>query len=160
MGADNQQERLNANWVVGFVDGEGCFYVGINHPKNHLQILPEFRIVQHKNNEDVLFKLKDFFGCGNVTVNHGDRKEVRVRGIKNLKIIVDFFSKYPLKTKKQNDFEKFSEIIKLMSKKKHLSEVGLKKISELVCQMQRRKKRLKSSETICQTPKGEDIVRP
>jgi hypothetical protein len=29
-GADNQQERLSAEWVVGFVDGEGCFFVGIN----------------------------------------------------------------------------------------------------------------------------------
>ncbi|TLY19397.1 MAG: hypothetical protein E6K66_11010, partial [Nitrospirae bacterium] len=29
-GADNQQERLSADWVVGFVDGEGCFFVGIN----------------------------------------------------------------------------------------------------------------------------------
>ena len=30
MSADNQQERLDANWIVGFVDGEGCFHVGIN----------------------------------------------------------------------------------------------------------------------------------
>jgi len=27
---DNQQERLGtANWIVGFVDGEGCFSVSI-----------------------------------------------------------------------------------------------------------------------------------
>ena len=26
-GADNQQERLDADWVVGFVDGEGCFFI-------------------------------------------------------------------------------------------------------------------------------------
>jgi hypothetical protein len=29
-GADNQQERLSTDWVVGFVDGEGCFFVGGN----------------------------------------------------------------------------------------------------------------------------------
>ncbi len=29
-GADNQQESLSPEWVVGFVDGEGCFYVGVN----------------------------------------------------------------------------------------------------------------------------------
>jgi hypothetical protein len=29
-GADNQQESLSPAWVVGFVDGEGCFFVGIN----------------------------------------------------------------------------------------------------------------------------------
>ena len=44
-GADNQQERLSAEWVVGFVDGEGCFFVGINRqPSMKLgwQVLPEF----------------------------------------------------------------------------------------------------------------------
>jgi hypothetical protein len=29
MGADNQQERLiQLGWVIGFVDGEGCFSIG------------------------------------------------------------------------------------------------------------------------------------
>ena len=73
MSADNQQERLNTNWIVGFTDGEGCFYVGINHSRDHLQILPEFRIVQHKRDTKLLFRLKDFFDCGTVTVNHSDR---------------------------------------------------------------------------------------
>ena len=152
MSADNQQERLSANWVVGFVDGEGCFYVGVNYPRNRLQILPEFRIVQHERDEAVLFELQKFFGFGKVTINNGDRKELRVRGIQNLKNIVDFFKKFPLKTKKQKDFEKFAEIIGMMSEKKHLSEVGQKRILEITEQMRRRKKRLKSSETIRQTP--------
>ena len=30
IGAGNQQESLSPDWVVGFVDGEGCFYVGVN----------------------------------------------------------------------------------------------------------------------------------
>jgi hypothetical protein len=30
LGADNQQERLRTvGWIVGFVDGEGCFSVTI-----------------------------------------------------------------------------------------------------------------------------------
>ena len=35
--------RLEAQWVVGFVDGEGCFYVGINaqpEMKAGCQVLP------------------------------------------------------------------------------------------------------------------------
>ena len=29
MGADNQQERLiKTGWVIGFVEGEGCFSIG------------------------------------------------------------------------------------------------------------------------------------
>ena len=30
-GAENQQERLiSTGWVIGFVDGEGCFSIGFN----------------------------------------------------------------------------------------------------------------------------------
>jgi hypothetical protein len=27
--------KLNSNWVSGFVDGEGCFYVRISKSKQH-----------------------------------------------------------------------------------------------------------------------------
>jgi len=30
MSADNQQERIDASWISGFTDGEGCFHVSIN----------------------------------------------------------------------------------------------------------------------------------
>ena len=51
IGAGNQQESLSPDWVVGFVDGEGCFFVGINRQpsmKIGWQVLPEFRVVQHE----------------------------------------------------------------------------------------------------------------
>ena len=107
MGADNQQERLDPNWITGFVDGEGCFYVAINRqPKMRLgwQVLPEFRIVQHMRDEQLLESLRLFFGCGTVTVNHGDRKELRIRGLDNLSRVVEFFRNFPLRSKKQRDF--------------------------------------------------------
>ena len=43
--------RLEPFWVTGFVDGEGCFLVGINrHPEMTagFQVLPEFTVVQHQ----------------------------------------------------------------------------------------------------------------
>jgi hypothetical protein len=43
--------NLNAQWVVGFVDGEGCFHVGINQNESMslgVQVLPEFTVVQHE----------------------------------------------------------------------------------------------------------------
>ncbi len=54
MDADNPQERLDAKWIVGFVDGEGCFHVAINKiPEMSLgwQVLPEFRVVQHERDD-------------------------------------------------------------------------------------------------------------
>ena len=152
MGAENQQERLDEQWIVGFVDGEGCFYVGINYPRNHRQVLPEFRVVQHQDDESLLNKIKNFFACGSVTKNHGDRKEVRVRGMKNLNNIVKFFQTHQLKSRKKKDFEIFANIIDMMNDKKHLSDEGFRKIAELAGQMNRQKQRhQESSETIRQT---------
>ena len=157
MSADNQQERLDSQWIVGFVDGEGCFHIAINKiPKMTLgwQVLPEFRVVQHQRDEKVLYKIQKYFGLGKVTKNHGDRKEFRVRGFENLTKIVKFFKKYPLQTKsKQQSFETFSRVISMMSRKEHLHKEGLDKIAVLVSQMNKHPtpKYLVSSETIRQT---------
>ena len=155
--ADNQQERPSIGWVVGFVDGEGCFYVGINRNSTMRlgwQVLPEFRVVQHKRNEHVLWQLKRFFGCGQITVNHGDRMELRIRGLENLsQVVVPFFERCPLRTSKQRDFELFAEIIRLMRAKQHLTEEGLHHIANLAWQMNRgvKPQYLESSETTRRT---------
>ena len=160
MGAENQQERLDAFWITGFSDGEGCFHVSINKiPKMSLgwQALPEFRIVQHSKDEKVLHEIKDYFGFGKVTINrtdhHGTRKEFRVRGLENLNKLIEFFSKYPLKTSKAKDFKIFSEIIQLINEKEHLTKKGLDKIAKLISLMNRKPKikYLESSETTRQT---------
>ena len=158
MTADNQQERLDALWIVGFTDGEGCFHVSINKlPGMTLgwQVLPEFRIVQHEKDEAVLYKIKDYFGFGSIEINNKDenaeRKGFRVRGLENLNKIVKFFEYNPLKTSKRKNFEIFREIIQLMNNKKHLTKEGLDRIAELVSDMNRKPKLkyLESSETIC-----------
>ena len=159
MDADNQQERLDAKWIVGFTDGEGCFHISINKlPEMTLgfQVLPEFRIVQHEKDELVLQKIKEYFGFGNIRINRtdkwGTRKEFRVRGLENLNKIVEFFKQNPLKTEKRKDFNFFAEVIDLMNKKEHLTKEGLDKIEKLSLKMNRKaKKYLESSETIRQT---------
>jgi hypothetical protein len=56
--AGNQQERLKmASWIVGFVDGEGCFSVSIfknRTSKCGFQVMPEFVITQGQKSLNVL----------------------------------------------------------------------------------------------------------
>jgi len=156
IGADNQQERLDTSWISGFVDGEGCFYVGINKINKMTlgwQVLPEFRIVQHKNDEQILHKIKSYFQFGSIRINHGDRMEFRVRGLENLNKIVSFFKNSPLQTKKRKDFELFSSVIEMMNQKEHLTKQGLQQIAKIVSRMNHKvePKYLKSPETIRQT---------
>ncbi len=155
MTADNQQERLDARWISGFVDGEGCFHVSINKIEKMSigwQVLPEFRIVQHERDESVLKELQQFFKAGQVVTNHGARKELRIRKLNQLRDVVLFFKQYPLRTKKKKNLEIFGEILELMENKKHLTVEGLTKIANLCWSMNRKIKPrfLESSETLCQ----------
>ena len=131
--------KLDAHWVVGFVDGEGCFFVGINpHPEmtTGYQVLPEFTVVQHERDIQLLYALKEFFGCGVVRTNHQDRMAYRVRGLKHLKEkIIPFFEKCPLRSKKQLDFIKFRKALLLMEQGEHLKLEGIEKIRSIASQM-------------------------
>ena len=101
--------KLDAGWVTGFVDGEGCFHVGINKHADMrcgYQVLPEFTVVQHERDVELLRRIRDFFSCGVVRTNHGDRWAYRVRGLKDLAShIVPFFVMHPLKSEKRVDFK-------------------------------------------------------
>lgn len=139
------QSRLEAQWVVGFVDGEGCFYVDI-HPNPEMsagfQVLPEFTVVQPERDVQLLYALKQFFGCGVVRRNHGDRVAYRVRNIQHLRErIIPFFEKHPLKSKKQVDFMKFRKILMLMERGEHLKPEGIEQIREIASKMNTQRER-------------------
>ena len=130
---------LNAQWVVGFVDGEGCFHIRINKNdtmKLGVQVLPEFTVVQHEVDEQVLYAFKTYFKCGVVRKNHGRRLSYRVRGQENLlQRVLPFFEKHQLKTRKRVDFQKFRKVILMMEKQDHLTEDGLEKIRQIKATM-------------------------
>jgi hypothetical protein len=130
--------ELNADWVVGFVDGEGCFHVSVNrHGEMSVgyQVLPEFVVVQHERDISVLHGLKRFFGGGVVRRNHGDRICLRIRKLSVLQSVCEFFLAHPLKTRKNVDFRKFRRIIQLMDQKRHLSTTGLVEIIDIAMEM-------------------------
>jgi LAGLIDADG endonuclease len=137
--------KLDVQWITGFVDGEGCFHVGIN-PHDEMstgfQVLPEFTVVQHERDVQVLYALKAHFGCGVVRTNHGDRMAYRVRGQKHLlERIVPFFVKHPLKTGKNVDFLKFRDVLLLMEAGNHLTAEGIEQIRSIAQQMNRGRSR-------------------
>ena len=133
--------NLHAEWITGFVDGGGCFYVGINaHAEMSAgyQVLPEFTVVQHERDVQVLYALKAYFGCGVVRMNHGNQMAYRVRKSKDLlEIIVPFFMKHPLKTKKNVDFRKFRSVLLKIEKGVHLTSEGIEEIRNIVSEMNR-----------------------
>lgn len=130
---------LEAQWITGFVDGEGCFYIGINkHDEmtSGYQILPEFTVVQHKRDVQILYALKSYFQCGVVRTIHGDSMAFRVRSIKHLtERIIPFFEKHKLKTKKQQDFISFRKVLLKINRKEHLTSEGIEEINQIASKM-------------------------
>ena len=137
--------NLDAEWITGFVDGEGCFHVGVNERPDMtagFQVLPEFTVVQHERDVQVLHALKKFFGCGVVRTNHAERMSYRVRSQEHLlERIIPFFVKHPLKTQKRMDFEKFRDVLLLMQKGEHLTVEGVGRIRRITSGMNRGKSR-------------------
>lgn len=127
--------KLEVQWIVGFTDGEGCFHIGISANQTHktgFQVLPEFVIVQHQRDIQLLHRLKAYFRCGVVRQNQGECYCYRVRKLSDLsQIIVPFFEKHQLKTMKKVDFLKFRRVVRLMVEGHHLTTEGLKTIRSI-----------------------------
>ena len=76
-GAENQQERLRQEgWVIGFVDGEGCFSIGFIRQaggrgrsgyRTGYQVAHEFAVTQGAQSVSCLHELQSFFGVGQVS---------------------------------------------------------------------------------------------
>jgi hypothetical protein len=156
--ADNQQERF-AGWIVGFVDGEGCFSLGFVKQgtkketqrirrgyKTGYQIFHEFAITQGESSKFVLDEIKEYFGVGRVYINtrydnhneHLYRYVVRSR-YDLLHTIIPFFRKNQLRTKKKDNFAKFAKCVELIEKDVHLSTQGLMRIAKIAHTMNRKK---------------------
>jgi hypothetical protein len=149
-GAENQQERLmTAGWVVGFVDGEGCFSCSIYRCHKMTlgwQVRPAFDVVQGESSRDALEELVRFFGCGKIYRNRRrdnhreDLLRYNVYRFEDLRTkVVPFFRENPLRTSKRENFEKFVGIIELMGLRRHLSVEGIVEIAEITETMNHRK---------------------
>lgn len=128
---DNKTNALNPNYITGFTDGEGCFFVDINSDpryKTGYRIKAIFQIGVHEKDLALLEQIKWFFGVGHITKLDVEAVQYRVSGLKDLNIIINHFNKYPLFTRKQSDFLLFKEVITLMTEGKHLTLEGLNRI--------------------------------
>lgn len=168
--AGNQQERPELEqWIVGFVDGEGCFSCPIQQNRRMgrgWQVQPKFVVVQGERSVHVLEMIRDFFGCGRIYRNrrhdnhHEDLMSYQVqRGFDLRNVIVPFFEANPLRSAKYEDFLKFKKILAMMDRRMHLTIDGLRQIAEIVQTMNRQKpsRFLESSEAIRQ-PTLLDVV--
>jgi len=140
---------LNPDYIVGLVDGEGSFTIFVRDPdskkkvKRRVRVEPRFYLKLIEKDKEILYQLKKFFGCGNVYYqpdkrqNHQNCYRYEVVNRSDLVgVIIPFFTKHQLKLKsKVDDFRLFVKMMKLIMKKVHFTESGLRKLYALKQQM-------------------------
>ena len=148
-GADNQQEtgssslELDPRWIVGFVDGEGCFSVSIHRNPRFAsrsfgwQLHPTFQVYQHQRHRVVLEALQRFFGCGRIR-SKGPRSSVVTYAVDSIdritNVVLPFFERYPLVVKRR-DFLLFSAIVRGLREGEHFTRDGFERLVRLAYSM-------------------------
>jgi LAGLIDADG endonuclease len=158
-GAENQQERLIEfrGWVIGFVDGEGCFSIGFVRQPDRAgrkgyttgyQVFHRFVVTQGARSARCLEELQAFFGVGRIFVNRrcDNHREhlcqylvARRRDL--METIIPFFGEHPLRTSKRYDFESFARCMDVIDSGRHLTREGLIEIAEIAQTMNHQKPR-------------------
>lgn len=125
----------NPDWISGFVDGEGCFFINIYKRKD--SVLGEgvklvFKITQDSRNSHILASFVQIFGCGAIysqTKSTGGVQDFMVTGLSHMTDkVIPFFLKYPLQGVKRKEFKDFTRVAELMKLKAHLTKEGLEEI--------------------------------
>ena len=117
--------HLNPQWIVGFVDGEGCFSIEVT---NTGQIQVSIVVVQGEVDIQILHAFKDYFGCGSVTVNREDangiRYQWRVKSVSAfVEKIVSFFDQHKLKTKRRIEYQRVRAVALMLQANDHTDPV-------------------------------------
>ena len=147
-GDEGNYLMIDANYIVGLSDGEGCFYVVLTerdktkHPRAHVHAKSHFYIKLREDDLPVLQEVKEHLGFGFIYYQKENRKNhspcyrFEVNSNSDKLRLIDFFTKYPLHSpKKIRDFEIFSRVTQMILEKEHFTEEGRSKIRQLKASM-------------------------
>ncbi len=143
--------KLNPHYISGFVDGEGCFAICIGTHrtlKTKTEIKLEFEIELVEDDREILERIKETLGCGNIyTLNYeryGWRPHVKYKVQKLSDFtekLIPFFRRFPLQAKKKRSFQIFAKAVKLVSQKRHLDSKNLHRFVKLQKEMRQGSKK-------------------
>ena len=142
-------QTVSDDYLVGFVEGEGMFYIGIvpsKETKTGWQVIYFFKVSQNPIGEVVLEQLRRRLDCGYIKQNsQSDRSDkslaLVVRDLSSLiyKVLPFFERKLLIK---QPAFEKFKRVLEIVSEKRHLSKEGMTEVLEIAYSMNTQKRRV------------------
>ena len=133
-----ENSKLDPFYVTGFSDGEACFTCSIVQSKTNklgLAVKPSFQINLHVKDQAVLEGIKNSLRVGQIYKSGPKAVQLQVRSIKELKVILEHFYKFPLITQKRADFLLLMQVIEIMERREHLTLEGLLSIVAIKASM-------------------------
>ena len=140
--------KVSDDYLRGFVEGEGMFYVGVvpsPETKSGWQVIYFLKVSQNPSGKFILDFLKKRLNCGYLKQNSKTDKTDKslafvVRDINDLSEKVIPFFDNKLFIKKEN-FEKFKKVLEIVKKGEHLSKEGLSRVLDLSYTMNTQKRK-------------------
>lgn len=122
----------NTFWLVGFFEGEACFYISIyKSPKSKTGFAVQlvFKVTQHSRDAKLLKHIAEYLSCGRVEYRKEEACDYTVTAFNDIKDkIIPLFIKCPLLGSKALNFKDFKKVVEIMENKKHLTEKGINDI--------------------------------
>ena len=133
-----QLGNINPWFITGFFDGESSFMINIVKSSKYrtgwfAQL--NFTIGLHKKDRAVLELIKNYLGIGHITEQGSEAVRLRINSIKDFACLMDHLEKYPLITKKWEDYQLFKIAFSIIESKEHLTIEGLKKLVNIKASM-------------------------
>ena len=131
---------MHPAWVVGFIDGEGTFFIDIMKNSTMalgFQVQLQFVITQHIRDSVLMHSFVDFFNAGYIANDGLTKLQFRIRAYNQLPILFGLLDQFPLMTQKRLDAEAFRKVHTMMGNKLHLTVDGLEEIRAIKATMNR-----------------------
>lgn len=131
------KEIVNPNWLVGFVDGDGCFHIVTQKTESSSKVWLAFQITQHSRDTSLMESIVKYLDCGKVyNRNSTPAVDFRVYNLDTISSkIIPFFLEHKLQSVKSLDFYLFQEASVLLLNGEHRNSDGLEKVYNLKSRM-------------------------
>ncbi|HXF44310.1 MAG TPA: LAGLIDADG family homing endonuclease [Candidatus Paceibacterota bacterium] len=132
-------EKLPGDYIAGFVDGEGCFYINfrrdVRHDRKNKPVYfywkIGFAIVLRDDDKEILENIKQTLSCG-IIFNRNGQARLQINNLNDLvEKVVPFFDNHVLRAKKKYDYVLWKEALNILQRNRQTRIPGEKKFSKV-----------------------------
>jgi len=140
-------EDILKGYITGLIEGEGCFNIAIQKARPQFrmpfEIRPLFVIWMNIREKEMLDKLKEVIGVGNVFIRKNKRLKLRgkeyngdfvvyqISGLRNCKTLIRYLDSVEFLGFKKKTYALWKEAIRLIKDNQHGTKEGILEIAKI-----------------------------